>query len=49
MPGVFTLAVQPADLRSQIGELIITVRSRVHGADDYQERHQYLRATKSCT
>src|SRR5262249_26071982 len=38
---VFALAVELADLSSQIGELITTLRSGMHGAADCQQRHQY--------
>ena len=39
--GVLSLLVKLADLRSQIGKLIATLRSRVHGVGGCQERYQY--------
>jgi hypothetical protein len=38
--GVLALLVELTDLRSQIGELIAALRSRVHGVNGYQERYQ---------
>jgi hypothetical protein len=39
--GVFALLVELADPRSQIDELIATLRSRMHGFKGGQERYQY--------
>jgi hypothetical protein len=39
--GIFALRRQSTDLCSQIGELIITLPSRMHRADGCQGRPQY--------